>query len=481
MKKLFFITLAAVGVALSACEPEKKVTTPETVLVESITVEDITLNVSDVETLEAVVLPATADDATVVWSIDDEEIATIDPATGELEALAVGSTTVTATASDESGVTGTCTVTVEAAEVVVESVTLNETELTLGMDDYFVLEATVTPAGTAVSWESENKTVASIDAGGKVTALKEGTSVITATAGDKSATCTVTVVTPVAIESVMINRGVASLLVDATLQLEPLFTPANATNKKVTWMSENEAVATVDKDGLVTALALGEAKITFTTDDGGFSMSCQVKVNTVETLRCSTDAPGWGESLGEVGFATDNTWELGGLTWSDAVVASACDKDTFWGGEGEDDYKSDCRSIPVKVVGANEVNYKGNYFSWCAVVLHQDELCPGEWRVPDSNDFVALNIALGGPGTNQNNPGITQPILPKYASEWGGEFNGWAMNTGAATAQDTDSHYWTAEDRDGLRAMEMCYKRSMFIGPLNYNAKTVGAALRCVK
>jgi uncharacterized protein YjdB len=59
---------------------------------------------------------------------------------------------------------------------------------------------------------------------------------------------------------------------------ERLLKPANATNKGVTWASDNTAVATVDDNGKVTAVALGTAKITVTTEDGGKEAICWVKV-----------------------------------------------------------------------------------------------------------------------------------------------------------------------------------------------------------
>lgn len=77
--------------------------------------------------------------------------------------------------------------------VSVESVTLDNEELTLYVGDTAALTATVTPSDAAtVTWKSSDSTVATVS-NGKVTAVKEGTATITATAGGKSATCKVTV------------------------------------------------------------------------------------------------------------------------------------------------------------------------------------------------------------------------------------------------------------------------------------------------
>ena len=78
-------------------------------------------------------------------------------------------------------------------ENLVNSVTLDQTELTLSIGAEEMLKATVDPAGTAVTWASSDNAVALVTGGGMVSALAEGTAVITAKAGDKTAECLVTV------------------------------------------------------------------------------------------------------------------------------------------------------------------------------------------------------------------------------------------------------------------------------------------------
>lgn len=70
----------------------------------------------------------------------------------------------------------------------------------------------------------------------------------------------------------------ASIPKGALQRLVPAFEPANATNQKVSWSSDNEAIATVDENGFVTGISTGTAVITGKSEDGGKTASCQVTV-----------------------------------------------------------------------------------------------------------------------------------------------------------------------------------------------------------
>jgi uncharacterized protein YjdB len=86
--------------------------------------------------------------------------------------------------------------------------------------------------------------------------------------------------TGVAVTSVSLSPTTASLNVGGTQQLTPTILPANATNKSVTYSSNNTAVATVNASGLITAVANGTATITVTTVDGNKTNTCLVSVTT---------------------------------------------------------------------------------------------------------------------------------------------------------------------------------------------------------
>ena len=168
------------------------------------------------------------------------------------------------------------------AAIVVTSVTLDKTELALTVGDAAAqLKATVAPDNATdktVTWSIDKTSVATVDATGKVTAVAEGTATITAKAGDKTATCKVTVkANVVAVTSVKLDKTELALTVgDAAVQLKATVAPDNATDKTVTWTSDKPAVATVDATGKVTAVAEGEA--TITAKAGDKTATCKVTV-----------------------------------------------------------------------------------------------------------------------------------------------------------------------------------------------------------
>ena len=172
--------------------------------------------------------------------------------------------------------------------VPVTGVSLNTSTLNLIEGGTGTLIATVLPDNATnkkVTWSSNAPGVATVDSSGKVTAVAPGTATITVTTedGNKTATCAVTVTAAtVPVTGVTLSQTQASLYCNRTpntLALTARVAPDNATNKAVNWTSSDSAVATVDQNGVVTAVAPGTAVITATAADGrGASASCTVTV-----------------------------------------------------------------------------------------------------------------------------------------------------------------------------------------------------------
>ena len=264
-----------------------------TVKVSIMPVASITLNITE-KTLEegetvnltASVLPANASNKSLAWTSSDENVATVD-ANGLVTAVKEGTATITAKANDGSNVSAKCTIKVKAPVVLVEGITLNATEQTLTVGETFALTAGVAPENAtnkSLAWASSDENVATVDANGLVTAVKEGTATITAKATDGSnvsASCTINVnAAIVLVEGITLNATEQSLTVGETFALTASVAPENATNKSLAWTSSDENVATVDANGLVTAVKEGTATITAKANDGSnVSTQCTIKVS----------------------------------------------------------------------------------------------------------------------------------------------------------------------------------------------------------
>lgn len=154
-----------------------------------------TLDVKDSFGLEILITPANATATTLTFASSDTSVARVDK-NGLITGVKAGTATITVTA--QSGVTASCVVTVvDAAKPAATGIRLYNGNTSIPVKDTFYLEWQVLPVSvgnTGVSFTSSDSTVASVDAYGKVTALRAGTTQITATtANGHSASITVTV------------------------------------------------------------------------------------------------------------------------------------------------------------------------------------------------------------------------------------------------------------------------------------------------
>lgn len=167
--------------------------------------------------------------------------------------------------------------------VKVTDIRVTPTEATVKIGNTVELAATVQPSDAAdksVTFTSDKPEIASVDTNGVVTAKGEGTAVITvAGANGVSATCTIHSVTSIKVTEITIkNAPRRAMEIGDTATVTATVAPEDADNKNVIWTSGNPAVATV-KDGVITAVAGGEAEITVASEDGGCEQKFTVKVN----------------------------------------------------------------------------------------------------------------------------------------------------------------------------------------------------------
>lgn len=167
----------------------------------------------------------------------------------------------------------------------VTGISVSPTSADVSVNGTTQLTATISPGDASnkeVTWSSSNSAIASVDQNGLVTGHVAGQfAIIYAKSVENNniqATCTVNV-KAIAVTSVSLNKTTADMFVGGSdLTLSATVLPANATNKGVTWSSNNSAVASVNENGVVQAISEGSATITATTDDGGFKANCLVTV-----------------------------------------------------------------------------------------------------------------------------------------------------------------------------------------------------------
>ena len=181
-----------------------------------------------------------------------------------------------------------------AAEVITipAGVILDQTSATLAPGETLRLMPNVIPDEAAiktVSWSSSNPHVARVT-DGVVTAIIEGTSIITVTtnSGQRTAYFLLTVAYPVS--HVVLDETVAILLVGESQRLTATVFPDHAYNKNIRWVSSNPNVVEVI-DGVITAKALGTATVSVITEVGSRVAVCNVRVVSENHLVMTTTIP----------------------------------------------------------------------------------------------------------------------------------------------------------------------------------------------
>ncbi len=234
------------------------------------------------EQLTVTIAPLTATNQNVSWSSTDNSIATVDE-NGLVTAVEQGNVTIIVTTED-GGFTDSCIVTV-VEPVTGVTVTPNSATVIKGNTEQLI--ATITPLTATnqnVSWSSTDNSIATVDENGLVTAVEQGnvTIIVTTEDGGFTDSCIVTVVEPVT--GIAVTPNNATVIKGNTEQLTATIAPLTATNKNLTWSSNNNNIAIVDENGLVTAVEQGNATIIVTTEDGGFTDSCIITVNNANGI-----------------------------------------------------------------------------------------------------------------------------------------------------------------------------------------------------
>jgi uncharacterized protein YjdB len=283
----------------------------------------------------------------------------------------------------------------------VAGVTLLPTSADLTVGSTVQLTPTIIPSNATsqdVAWSTSDPDIASVNTTGEVTAHAVGTTTITATTVDgghtaESLITVTTVSTPVPVTGILLNPTTLQLTEVEQRSLSVIFTPADATNRNVTWSTSNSSVATV-VNGTVTAKGKGTATITATTEDGSKTAACTVTVT--ENGGGGSDDPKQqyyeNKYPGKnVLIAPEGGGQVDGADGDDVIV-SGNGADWLEGGEGNDTYIYEAGSGDDVI--SNASNGEGD----------QDELHfgPGIWKEDlvfareDNDQIIRVLDGTGG-------------------------------------------------------------------------------------
>ncbi len=224
--------------------------------------------------------PVNPSDRTLTWSSTKSNVATVN--NGVITATGVGTTTVMV-----QGGSATALIDVTVREKLT-SIQFKDNEMTVGEGEKKALEVIYTPSENVrkdLTFRSTDTSIATVDAKGVVTGVKEGMAMIIATAAELGTngaiTCMIHVTKPkVPVEEFSIDPEEMSLFVGEEQQITPIYIPDDTSRQEVTYTAGNEAVATVSEEGLVTAVAPGFTIITCQDVASGKTAICQVSVET---------------------------------------------------------------------------------------------------------------------------------------------------------------------------------------------------------
>ena len=235
-------------------------------------------------TLTGVVEPTTAD-ATFAWKTSASKYVTVsgNGDTATVTANAIGTATITVTAG---GKKDTVKVTVYDPYVASKVELDKSGTYIMGVGETLKLGTTLTPstARTDLKWSSSKTKYATVDANGTVTALAKGSTTITVkTDNGKKDTVTIKVVDPDKVAAIKLDKtGTQTLKVGNTLKLTPTYGPSTAAAPKYVWKSSNTKYATVDENGVVTAIKSGKTVTITCSVEGNSKVKTTVKVKTTK-------------------------------------------------------------------------------------------------------------------------------------------------------------------------------------------------------
>ena len=246
------------------------------IAVENITLSQtsITANVDDTIHLDYTIYPANATNKDVIWSSDNEEVASVD-INGNVTFIGFGEGHIIATSVDGTR-RASCSFYVTDDKVHQVILTSPKTQIDIGQSVQLVANVLPSEAiNKAVSYSSSNEEVARVGLNGLVLGLKAGVATITVTTEDGNFTDTIdiTVINPVT--SITLSESEVTTS-KSYYQITYTILPSNASIKDVNYSCSDSAIASVDEFGVVAFEKAGTVIVTVTTVSGGFSQEISI-------------------------------------------------------------------------------------------------------------------------------------------------------------------------------------------------------------
>ncbi len=298
IRSCMLLTFAASGlIMLTACGiTVTAVHLPDSVQVSVGATAETAATYETAQEADSAAQQAAADKIDWSWTIGDDSIATVDD-NGIITGIKGGDTIVVVSSADGK-MTAKCPVTVSQPLMAIR---MDDIDLQTNGQSSATVNYTLVPADTTednVTLSVDDDSVARLD-GNRIIAVNNGETKITATCGIVKTSAKVTVTTKV--EQIALSKTEGVLTVGNSVTVTATVTPDNATNTTVNWTSSDEAVATVDSNGKVTAVAAGSATITATSEsDGDVSADYALTVNKA----AAKPATNYSGTTGSAGAAT---------------------------------------------------------------------------------------------------------------------------------------------------------------------------------
>jgi len=261
----------------------------------SVSPDNIFLRAENTETITAIISPSNATNKELVWSSDDEDIATVDEY-GIVTGVSKGTTIITVVTVD-GGYEAICEVTVENPTMIVGDLILNPSPI------YDEIGGTITipisgsdiingsNIGIKITNSNAQDVTGQFTISGNTILNDEATVVITVPAkmnygvytveisvNSVVRTKTFNILEFIHVTSIKLNKSIITIKKGDTYQLIETIEPPEAVNKNVRWNSADTNIVRVDSNGLLTGIGKGTAVVTATTEDGNIRASCTVTV-----------------------------------------------------------------------------------------------------------------------------------------------------------------------------------------------------------